>query len=246
MIGVQRLLVWIVLLGLLACNKSDTIQSKRTGEHVKNAIWPLGASRVEGNPNDYYSYRYDLWKMLLDSGWIFDYVGTQTDEFDYPKVNGNVFDSDHQGHGGWTSQDILEHLDDWIHAIDTPDIVLISSPGGNDALEGLSMNKAISNIEKIIQKIQSYNSHAMIIIEKMAPARSDLMNDGLGARMTEMNTALSGICVELSNDKSTVLQVDMLEGFNDDFLADDVHYNKLGAKFIASNYYETLKKYLER
>ena len=42
-----------------------------------------------------------------------------------------------------------------------------------------------------------------------------------------------------------VIVVDMYTGFTDSMLADDVHYNEIGAEFIASRYYSTLINLLE-
>ena len=44
---------------------------------------------------------------------------------------------------------------------------------------------------------------------------------------------------------STVIAVDMFTGFNDNLLADDVHYNEAGAVFIANRYYSILINVLE-
>ncbi|MGB2418475.1 MAG: hypothetical protein ACPH9A_07680, partial [Flavobacteriaceae bacterium] len=50
--------------------------------------------------------------------------------------------------------------------------------------------------------------------------------------------------LNISSNKSTtlsnVIPIDMYTGFNDNFLADDVHYNIDGAKFIAERYSELI------
>ena len=53
------------------------------------------------------------------------------------------------------------------------------------------------------------------------------------------------ISVNKSTLKSQVIPIDMYTGFNDNLLADDVHYNKEGAKFIADRYFNILKNLLE-
>ena len=98
----------------------------------------LGASRVEGERPNFESYRYELWKKLIDNNFTFDFIGTQSDNSKYPSFLGFNFDIDHEGRGGWTSGDILEGLEGWLKQTGSPDFVLLSSPGGNDALEGLS------------------------------------------------------------------------------------------------------------
>jgi len=42
-----------------------------------------------------------------------------------------------------------------------------------------------------------------------------------------------------------VIPVNMFEGFEDRYLADDIHYNDEGAEFIAQRYYEVLQSILE-
>ena len=56
-----------------------------------NKIMTLGASRVEGSRPDYESFRYNLWKNLIENNWTFDFIGTQSDEASYPSFNGYDF-----------------------------------------------------------------------------------------------------------------------------------------------------------
>ena len=53
------------------------------------------------------------------------------------------------------------------------------------------------------------------------------------------------ISLEQTNSQSQVIAIDMFTGFNDNFLADEVHYNQAGAEFIASRYYNILENILE-
>ena len=203
-------------------------------------IMPLGASRVEGERPNYESYRYYLWKKLKENNFVFDFIGTQSDEATYPSFNGENFDVDHEGRGGWTSGDILDGLNDWLEQLETPDIVLISSPGGNDGLENLPFPQAVSNINLIIDILQENNPSVTIIIEQMAPARSDIMTVELTNFFYQMQQEVLNISTNKSTQYSNVIAIDMFTGFNDDFLADDVHYNVDGAKFIAERYSELI------
>ena len=36
----------------------------------------LGSSRVEGERPNFESYRYELWKKLIDNNFTFDFIGT--------------------------------------------------------------------------------------------------------------------------------------------------------------------------
>ena len=155
------------------------------------------------------------------------------------------FDVDHEGRSGWTSGEILNGLGGWLNQTGSADIVLLSSPGGNDALEGLPYSQAVSNINYIIDILQANNPNVKIILEQMAPGRSDIMTSELTEFFTQMQQEVINIAVNKTTTSSTVIAVDMFTGFNDNLLADDVHYNEAGAVFIANRYYSILTNILE-
>ena len=237
-----NLFVSVFLLIFTACRKES---AQKPQSNSINKILNLGASRVEGGRPEYESYRYELWKKLIDNNLTFDFIGTQTDEATYPMFNNMIFDSDHEGVGGWTSADILEEIENWLNLTGPPDFVLFSSPGGNDALEGLSYTKAVSNINGIIDIIQDFNPNTTIIIEQMAPAHSDIMTLELTEFLKEINEEVLDIAEKQTTLTSEVIAIDMFSGFNDSLLADDVHYNEDGAKFIAKRYFDLLVNLLE-
>ena len=229
----------------LACSNDDEpmdINSEPT-EGLK--IMPLGASRVEGSRPEYESYRYELWKQMVDAGWGFDYIGTMEDDASYPAHSGRNFDLDHEGRGGWTSGQILSGIEGWIQATGVPDIVLFSSPAGNDALLGLDYDQAISNINAIIDLIQEANQNVTILVEQLAPGQSDIMVGDLQTYFERIQADIVTIASEQTTAASTVTTVDMFTGFSDDLLADAVHYNEAGARFIADRYFTALDPYFE-
>ncbi|MEM6631592.1 MAG: GDSL-type esterase/lipase family protein [Bacteroidota bacterium] len=230
-----------------ACNEEEEIISTPNDptRTSLNTIMTLGASRVEGARPEFESYRYELWKLLLDGGWEFDYIGTQKDPANYPTHASKSFDTDHEGRGGWTSGQILSGIEDWLNEAGAPDIVLFSSPGGNDALEGLSYEEALANVNAIIDAIQVANPNVTIIIEQLAPARSDLMTAELTTFFNRMQEDVVTLASQQSTANSQVLTVDMATGFKDSFLADDVHYNEAGARFIANQYYDVMQSVWE-
>tara|TARA_B100001741_G_scaffold119736_1_gene98773 strand:+ start:117 stop:851 length:735 start_codon:yes stop_codon:yes gene_type:complete len=244
MIKKINLLTSLFLIIFASCGKESDILPKPQSNSI-NKILNLGASRVEGGRPEYESYRYELWKKLKENNLIFDYVGTQTDESNYPQFNNIIFDGDHEGRGGWTSADILEELNNWLNLTGPPDFVLFSSPGGNDALEGMSYTQAVSNINGIIDVIQDFNPNTTIIIEQMAPARSDIMTSELTEFLDQMKKEVLNIAESQTTSTSEVIAIDMFSGFNDSLLADDVHYNEDGAKFIAGRYFDLLVSVLE-
>lgn len=208
-------------------------------------ILPLGASRVEGARPNFESYRYELWKLLINGGHSFDLLGSATDDASYPNYANQTFDRDHSGYGGFTSGQILSNLNAWLNQSGTPDIVLLSSPGGNDALLNLPYVDAVANINAIIDILQERNPNVTIIIEQIAPGMTSIMTSTLTNYMQQMQQEVITIASNQTTATSRVLTVDMFTGFNDSLLADDVHYNQAGAEFIATRYYTTLQPLLQ-
>ena len=241
---IKFLIFGLLLFFVNACSSDDETEPKPRSTSI-NKILPLGASRVEGARPEFESFRYELWKDLKENDWTFDFIGTESDEATYPAFIGMSFDIDHEGRSGWTSSKILDGLDDWLNQLGSPDVVLFSSPGGNDILEGLDYSQTLSNINAIIDALQKDNLNVTIIIEQLAPGRSDFMTTAFTAAFNKMNQDVLSIAANKTTANSKVIAVDMFTGFNDSHLADDVHYNEAGADFIATRYYNVLADVLE-
>ena len=233
---------------LLGCQSDELDQGNASDEDtidIPNKIMPLGASRVQGFSPWFESYRYELWKDLIDGGWEFDYIGTETETGSYPNYEGLSFDPDHQGKMSWTSEEIFEELESILHETGYPDIVLFSSPGGNDILDGLPYENVIENINGIIDLFQDGKPDIVILIEQLAPGKKSFMTPDLTAIFNQTILDIEKIAQEQTDENSHVIPVNMFEGFADRYLADDIHYNAEGAEFIAQRYYEVLETVLE-
>ena len=131
-----------------------------------NKIMPLGDSITEGSssgvPDEEFrvSYRKALYDKLKAAGYVVDeelFVGTLTSGTLVPD-----FDPDHEGRGGWTTDDIIyghrnfpaeDKLDQWLIA-EEPNIVLLhigtNDIGGN--------NEDWNEIENLLDVIDAYES----------------------------------------------------------------------------------------
>lgn len=234
-------LICLISLNLMftSCQNEDTPSPDQNANNSRNKIMPLGASRVAGARPEYESCRYDLWKLLIDGEYEFDFLGTETDNASYPAYKGLSFDNDHEGRGGITSGGILSELSTWLNELGTsPDIVLFSSPGGNDGID--VYQQTVSNVNAIIDVLQNNNPNVTIFIELPAPP---LVSEQTTEFLAYYNQALRDIPIwaeQQTTSTSKVIVVDMKTGFNDSHLADDVHYNASGANFIANKYYSEL------
>ena len=248
--GLSRLFLLVFLICMLLGCRSDKFDQGNATEEINtndipNKIMPLGASRVQGLSPWFESYRYELWKDLIDGGWDFDYIGTETETGSYPNYEGLSFDPDHQGKMSWTSEQIFEELESILHETGYPDIVLFSSPGGNDILDGLPYESVIENIHGIIDLFQDRNPDIVILIEQLAPGKTSFMTPELTAIFDQAVLDVETIAQDQTDESSQVIPVNMFDGFVDRYLSDDIHYNEEGAEFIAQRYYEVLETVLE-
>lgn len=246
---ISFIIVVTITVIFIACSSDDngsttnpTTPTNPSGNMTK--IMPLGASRVAGARPLYESYRYELWKLLLDGNYNFDFIGTETDPADYPLYNDQSFDRDHEGRGGISSGGILAELEIWLNDLaNVPDIVLFSSPGGNDGFTNL--NQTVSNINAIIDIFQARNPNVTIFLELPAPALTSEQTPEFLAFYNQALATLPQVAMNKTTTTSSVLTVDMSTNFIDAYLADDVHYSEAGAVFIANRYLEVLMPLLQ-
>ena len=192
--------------------------------------------------NDFYeSYRYELWKNLVDNNYNFDFIGRKKDYGTYEEYSGLEFDIDHEGVGGYETEDVLENIEEILATISSPDIVLLSI-GGNDLLDGGNPpSEPISNIVELVGILQTHNSNITIFLERIAAANNETMTSSLTNKLNDFNTQIVSIANSLTTNTSKVIALDMNTNFNESYLADDVHYNEAGAKFIADIYFNGIQ-----
>ncbi|QRM87856.1 hypothetical protein FG167_01005 [Lacinutrix sp. WUR7] len=237
-----------IFLAFQDCHKTEEIhntslQNKATSNAI--TIMPLGDSRVEGAASNSVSYRYDLWKKLISNQWNIDYVGTQKDKTSYPLLLGKHFDSDHEGIGGFESKDVLENIPDILEDLGTPDVVLLGI-GGNDLIREIPLEQVIENINQTIDILQNSNANITIFLEQIAPGKTNIMTPASTIVYNSFIENLATIAMEQTNDSSKVILVNMSTNWTDSYMADNLHYNELGAKEIADRYFEAIVENLEK
>lgn len=248
------LVIILALLFATSCKvevEQETLMSSNTDNNgggdnsnitfpVDGTILPLGDSRVEGAHPTYESYRYELWKNLVDRNWSFDFVGSRIEEGAYPSYNGLDFDVDHEGTGGATTEDIIAILQNILTPTNAPDVVLLGI-GGNDLLGGSTAATTMNNVNTIIDILQENNAEVTIFLEQIAPALSSEMTPAMTQLISEYNTSLLDVGLQQTNSTSSIILVDMNTNWTDDYMADEVHYNEAGAKEIADRYMSALE-----
>jgi lysophospholipase L1-like esterase len=177
-------------------------------------------------------YRYELWKLLIDSGLEFDFVGTHNataewpgqDQYVYPTYKGKAFDNDNNAFGGWTSGDLLNgkpsdewngwqgKLGDWLAKV-TPDAVLLHV-GTNDSWSWVEPAVYLRNLSDILDLIQTKHPVAVIYLAKLIPFGSKLAATD-GARVPLYNAELDALAAS-KRGRGKVVVVDQHAGYEPD------------------------------
>lgn len=237
-------LIGFLFLTLVACtNTDDDNPTLVTNDGLK--ILNFGDSRVDGAPPEFESYRYELWKKLVQNDWEIDFVGPYQDDFNYPIVNGMPFDPDHAGVGGYQTTDGLDVIDVLLERLPQLDVVLMDL-GGNDLLEGRSVDATIANVNQLIDIIQAEYPNVTIFVEQIAPGISSIMTAELTPLFNDFNAQIAQVASQQTSTSSKVIAIDMYTGFTDAYLADALHYNEAGAKFVADRYYTAMDANINR
>lgn len=236
----KKLYVWVIGFWSIAVLAISGQLASASGVQDKLNILTLGDSRVEGARPHFESYRFEFWKLMVENGWTVNMIGPLEDEARYPRVSGQRFDGDHAGVGGFRTSDVLEHLEEALEEIETPNVVLLGI-GGNDLLGSRTpVATVLSNLQEIIRMLQADSPNAVIFVEQIAPGVNSVMRRQYQARFDAFNLAVPDLASSLSTSTSRVIAVDMRVNWSETFLADEVHYNKAGARHIAEKYFEAM------
>lgn len=198
-------------------------------------IMPLGDSITEGYypPGDhdgyYEGYRRSLNISLYEAGVNVDFVGSQSD--------GIGFDSDHEGHSGYTADEIRDNVYSWL-ASNPAEIVLLHI-GTNDIENGQSVDDVISEVEGIIGNITLYNQDVTVLIARII-LRSD--NQSLNLNTIAYNEALETMVSSRIENGDHLFLVDMEHALSypADLESDYVHPNDVGYAKMANIWFNAL------
>lgn len=201
-------------------------------------ILPLGDSITQGNGGQQ-SYRYRLWKKLLDANIDFDYVGSITITYGsppavFPGYLGQEFDRDHEGRSGWTSNEIFAALPAWQQNYDA-DVVLLHL-GTNDMFQGQSVASTIDELKAIIDELRNDNPAVTILLAKPIPSTVD-------SELPLLQASIPDIAIDKTTAQSKVIVVDLVSGFDattgvDTY--DGVHPNEDGEEKIAQKFSDAI------
>ena len=201
-------------------------------------IMPLGDSITSAATNRD-SYRRELYFMLQDAGYNFDFVGhhTTTNLHD-------DFDLDHSGQSGWRADELLNGPDEggdsklgtWLQTI-TPDAVLLHI-GTNDCGHDQSFESTIVDIEGLIGALRADNPSVVIFLAKIIPRGGATTHIQC---VDDLGPAIELLANQLSTTQSPIVVVNQYNGFNvatDTY--DNLHPNEGGEVKMATKWFDAI------
>ena len=213
-------------------------------------IMPLGDSITKGSvmtseQAKHPTYRYWLWNDLEKNGYDVDFVGS----WRMPNFPNFSFDQDNEGHGGYTSDEILHGLPDdrwepgylaeWTLGYNYDMVLLLI--GTNDVLHGVPTNQTVVNLEKIVKVLRQKNPKVTIFMGTLPPASYYRQS------LIDLNQEIVRVAERSSTPESRVILVDHYYGYDgvkDNQPPGYVHPDESGEKKIAKNWYDAVTSYL--
>lgn len=196
-----------------------------------------------------FSYRYPLWKLLVDASAEFDFVGSLHGGFegdpDWADYKGCAFDRDHEGHWGWKAVDVAEKLPGWMQDY-TPDVALILL-GSNDANgktpeeHKASVDRVRVAISAIIGSLREKNPKVVLLLGQCYQEWEPF---------PAMRAAMTELAKTRTSKDSPIVIVDHASGWISDprktgtHTVDWVHPNAAGDEKLARNWVAALQPLL--
>lgn len=230
-----------------------------TSAEQEYKILVLGNSITQAEINRA-SFRYPLWKKLIDAGIKFDFVGSMTKQLDryskgippQPDYKGYKFDKDHEGHFAWAIDQIIKgrtrdngsgsgKLEGWVENYDA-DIALVHL-GTNDAFKRQSNESSAKELKEVIRILREDNPRVIVLLAKLIPT---LRKPGDAKAVESLNKAIPRVVEEMNTKKSPVILVDQYSGFDAvKDLYDKVHPNASGEEKMAQRWFDAIKAVVE-
>lgn len=176
-------------------------------------------------------YRTKLWKDLTGAGYTVDFVGASTEN---PDV-GNLPDSDHNGYGGWTINQIEAKINTWM-AAEKPAVVLLHI-GTNDAFGHPTSDVVTARLNKLISDITSQSPQTHVIVAQIIKTT----DTNISGWVNTYNSLIPGIVAGHAKNGELVTLVDMSSVVATSNLIDPYHPNKTGYDQMGDAWFQAIK-----
>jgi lysophospholipase L1-like esterase len=180
-------------------------------------IMPLGDSITARQ-----GYRPTLYFDLIDAGYDIDFVGNRWD-------SSGSHDRNHEGHSGYTPDDIAFSLMTWLD-LQEPDIVLLHI--GTNELD-------IIGVEDILNIIDAYDTNVTVVLARIINRAT------YHQPTTDFNNMLEAMVLDRIDNGDKILLVDHESAliYPDDMI-DELHPNNSGYAKMANVWFNGLEAFL--
>lgn len=229
-----------MLIIMLCCAVSAQAESVR--------ILPLGDSITQGGKRDReeYTYRWPLFRMLVDAGIDFDFIGSlnkglHSDAEWPPAYKGRPFDPDHEGVYGIKTAKARARLPDAIKQWDAPPDIALIHLGTNDQKAKDHDKAIVEPLREIIGLLREQNSNVIILLGHLN------FNGGQALKIRPLVEALAD---EMNTESSPVVTVPMYEGWKenpsdpDTDTFDWAHPNPKGQEKMARQWFNAMQPFM--
>jgi len=230
---------------LSSCALSTPFKATHKAPHTTVKILPLGDS-ITGASTQKLSYRYPLWKQLIDAGKHVEFIGSQSQKGNgyrtWASYKGHTFPQRNEAHSGWRTDQVLNGLetgevglDHWIKDY-SPDIALIHL-GTNDIHQAQSPESTRDEVEQVISKLRQKNPQIKIALARIIPMSTN-------HNIPRFNQLIAQLAQKLNRPRSPVVSVDMFSGFNiqNNMQIDQIHPNASGEEIMAKRWFQILMR----
>lgn len=201
---------------------------------------PLGDSNTRGFGSDKAGYRDDLSNLLSNAGFDVDFVGSKSDGPD------NFSDNQHDGHGGWTIQELISgnpdvlsegSVSDWLED-EQPDVILLMI-GTNDLLQNENLSQAPDRLTALITKIYDELPTVKLFVASVPPLTKSSDDP---AQTLAFNSEIPGIVQDFKSNGRDISFVDMFNALEpSDLLPDGTHPTAAGYAKVANTWSNALR-----
>jgi lysophospholipase L1-like esterase len=203
---------------------------------------PLGDSitlgALSGTESGNGGYRAGLWSSLTSGNYPVNFVGSLS----YGPVG---MDPDHEGHGGWRTDEISANIVTWLN-MTLPDVVLLHI-GTNDIIQGSSTSLVSSRIATLVDQIVANRPDTRILVASVIPVRIPndfgVTNQSIDSLNVEIQSLVSTRAAQGKN--VTFVNMNGLAGLTStDFGPDGLHPAGSGYSKMAAVWFTALTPFL--
>ena len=240
----------LLLVGLF-CGAAESHAASKSATPVQ--IMPLGDSITQGQFGG--GYRAPLCAALIEKGYSFRFVGTQT--INSVAVLTDSGNQNHEGHGGYALSHILNNLDGgtkngghWLDGLPGvrepiyPDIILLMIGTNDLGSHKREVEPTLADYDKLLDKLSAMRPKATIIASTLIPYTGSIEKYPLREQhQLEFNAALPALIERHRKAGQQVFFYDMRTKVGPEHIsADGVHPNQAGHDALAAGWLEALEK----